>query len=266
MVQVLAESGPSHAEQVSALLGGGGGAGARGVLPCSRDGSSQIFRIIFQLAGSIHLRGICSNFRKTPPVNPYPHSIQREDVPMSFIRGGRSAALAFFMAVLAHVAFVPKAEAASRDEHGRSDSVFDVALTVNNQSQSAHIEVSPEAQDVLGRAHGASARDVQLQSIVQERLQRLISEGKVQIPEGAKPYVIVKAQRGAEVTPTNDPSLQDTCFLPATYSVTYYIYFNSPSCNYYVATDYYNALYDQCTNTVYVMDYIGSTVVGPYAC
>ncbi|MCY1074869.1 hypothetical protein [Archangium lansingense] len=171
------------------------------------------------------------------------------------------------MAVLAHVAFAPKADAASRNEPGRPDSVFDVALMVNNQSQSARIEVSPEAQDVLGQAHGASARGAQLQSIVQERLQSLIREGKVQVPEGATPHVIVKAQRGAELSPSNDPSLQqDTCFFPATYSVTYYIYFDSPSCNYYVATDYYNALYDQCTNTVYVMDYIGSTVVGPYAC
>ena len=186
---------------------------------------------------------------------------------MSFIRGGRSAALALFMAALALVSFGPVAEAAPNKASGKPDSSFDVALSVNNKTQSARVEISPEAQDVLGQAHGASARGgVQLQSIVQERLQQLISEGKVQVPEGAVPHVIVKAERGTALRSSESPLAADTCFLPATYSVTYYIYFDSPSCNYYVATDYYNALYDQCTNTVYVMDYLGSTVDGPYAC
>jgi hypothetical protein len=203
---------------------------------------------------------------------------------MSFIRSGKNAALAIFMVALA-TACGPMPEETTgqelqaatatsplvRSEPSPSGSAFDMALRVNSKEQSAHFEVSPDAMRALGALHRmsaggqTSAREVPVKSIVQERIQRAINEGKLPLPEGAAPSITVKAQ--AEIVPAPEGvSTLDVCVVPAIISLWYTYVYSYPSCTYYQVVDHYDGFYNQCDGSYYLVTYLGSEVYGPYSC
>jgi hypothetical protein len=203
----------------------------------------------------------------------------RKVVPMSFIRGFRNVALSIFMVSLAQAACGPMPEESTsgesqtatnssqqiRSEPSHAASTFDLALSVNNKKQSAHTEVSPEALRALGMLHRTSAGEAPIKSIVQERIQRAINEGTLQLPEGAEPRINVKAQ--LELAPAFEGvSSADPCFVPALINLWYTYVYQYPTCTYYYLVDHYDGFYNQCDGSYVLTTYLGSDVFGPYSC
>jgi hypothetical protein len=152
-----------------------------------------------------------------------------------------------------------------------SDATFDVSLLVGDKEQSAHIEVSPDALRALEAVQRLNANgrtsdgDVQLKSIVQERIQRAINEGKLQPSEGGESRIVVGAR--FEVTPTPEGAASvDVCVVPATITLWYQYYSYNPTCTYFLVADDYDGFYNQCDGSYYLVTYLGSQVYGPYSC
>lgn len=191
---------------------------------------------------------------------------------MRFIRGGRIAALAVFMISLTQAACGPMPEEAmGNEEQAQTSSAqralsepsragkFDVALMANNKPLTAHVEASPEALKALG-----AADDAQLTGLFQERLQRAIDEGKVQVPEGVEPRIVVKASPKFE--PSSEKSEAFSCTIAGIISVEYDWVFPSPTCTYIHVMELWNGLYNQCDGSLIFVSYITTYYYGPYSC
>ncbi|HVG64177.1 MAG TPA: hypothetical protein VNA24_36775 [Hyalangium sp.] len=193
---------------------------------------------------------------------------------MRFIRGGKIAALAVFMISLAQAACGPMPEEAMGNEvqaqassaqlvlsePSQAGSKFDVALTANNKQLTAHVEASPEALKALG-----AADDAQLTRFFQERLQRDIDAGKVQVPEGVEPRIVVKASPKFESS-SEKPSEAFSCTIAGIISVEYDWVFPSPTCTYIHVMELWNGLYNQCDGSLIFVSYITTYYYGPYSC
>lgn len=189
---------------------------------------------------------------------------------MRFIQSFRNVALAIFMLSMAQTAYGSTPEGTSGAGLRTEGSTFDLSLSVGNAEQRAQVDVSPEALRVLEALHrGASVpgqkNDVSLQSILQERLQRALNEGKLPAPEGAAPRISVKAK--AELEPAREgTSSLDPCFVPGILGLWYTVVYEYPTCTYYELVDYYDALYNQCDGSYVLLRYLGSNAFGPYSC
>ncbi|KFE72181.1 hypothetical protein [Hyalangium minutum] len=196
------------------------------------------------------------------------------------------AALAIFMVALVQSACGPMPEETSgahsqtaaassslaRSLPSGSSSTFDVALSVNNKPQTGRVEISSDALQALGtlrqsNAGEKSTGDARAQSIVQDRIQRMINEGKLPAAEGAAPQISVKLHTQLEMAPSR-PEGVEPCLVPATFYTEYYYIYNlgTPSCYYYIARDYYDGFYNQCDGSAYLTAYLYSTFEGAYSC
>jgi len=205
---------------------------------------------------------------------------------MKLIGSGKMAALAIFMVALVQSACGPLPEETSgansqtatassslaRSLPSDSSSTFDVSLSVDNKPQTGHVEISSDALNALGtlrqsNAGEKSTGEARARSIVHDRIQRMIDEGKLPAVEGAEPHISVKLH--AELgTASKMAEGVEPCLVPATFYAEYsYIYnLGTPSCYFYVGRDYYAGYYNQCDGSAYLTSYLYSTFEGPYAC